>query len=200
MQPKKLAVKLLLRQNICSIDTDLFRLDCRGHIIIDSVQHYAQSVHRDPRDFIGEGIAECVVFPRRGRHLILYNDWILSSARKRWSIAHEIGHICCCHTEDGPEQETQANDFAAELLMPQIVLREAISAGLISNAQDAASLFRVSLQAAQNQLRSANSLHHFGDLDHQLLQKYLPLIKSEISEPIVTIPYQSFYSRSMSIL
>lgn len=200
MQPKKLAVKLLLRQNICSIDTDLFRLDCRGHIIIDSVQHYAQSVHRDPRDFIGEGIAECVVFPRRGRHLILYNDWILSSARKRWSIAHEIGHICCCHTEDGPEQETQANDFAAELLMPQIVLREAISAGLISNAQDAASLFRVSLQAAQNQLRCVASHCNFGDLDHQLLQKYLPLIKSEISEPIVTIPYQSFYSRSMSIL
>lgn len=200
MQPKKLAVKLLLRQNICSIDTDIFRLDCRGHIIVDSIQHYAQFVHRDPHDFVGECISECVVFPRRGRHLILYNDWILSSARKRWSIAHEIGHICCCHTEDGPEQEMQANDFAAELLMPQIVLHEAISAGLVCNVQDVASLFRVSLQAAQNQLRSANSPHHFGDLDYQLLQKYLPLIKSEISEPIVTIPYQSFYSRSMSIL
>lgn len=200
MQPKKLAVKLLLRQNICSIDTDLFRLDCRGHIIIDSVQHYAQSVHRDPRDFIGEGMAECVVFPRRGRHLILYNDWILSSARKRWSIAHEIGHICCCHTEDGPEQETQANDFAAELLIPQIVLCEAISASLVCTEQDVASLFKVSLQAAQNQLRRVSSHRHFGDLDYQLLQKYLPLIKSEISEPIVTIPYQSFYSRPMSIL
>lgn len=200
MQPKKLAVKLLLRQNICSIDTDLFRLDCRGHIIIDSVQHYAQSVHRDPRDFIGEGMAECVVFPRRGRHLILYNDWILSSARKRWSIAHEIGHICCCHTEDGPEQETQANEFAAELLIPQIVLCEAISAGLVCNVQDVASLFKVSLQAAQNQLRRIASHRYFEDLDYQLLQKYLPLIKPEISEPIVTIPYQSFYSRSMSIL
>lgn len=200
MQPKKLAVKLLLRQNICSIDTDIFRLDCRGHIIVDSIQHYAQFVHRDPHDFVGECISECVVFPRRGRHLILYNDWILSSARKRWSIAHEIGHICCCHTEDGPEQEMQANDFAAELLMPQIVLHEAISAGLVCNVQDVASLFRVSLQAAQNQLRSANSPHHFGDLDYQLLQKYLPLINSEMSEPIVTIPYQSFYSRSMSIL
>lgn len=200
MQPKKLAVKLLLRQNICSIDTDLFRLDCRGHIIIDSVQHYAQSVHRDPRDFIGEGMAECVVFPRRGRHLILYNDWILSSARKRWSIAHEIGHICCCHTEDGPEQETQANDFAAELLMPQIVLREAISAGLISNAQDAASLFRVSRQAAQNQLRSVTSSHSFGDLDQQLLQKYIPLIKRKTTDPVVTIPYQRFCQGTMMIL
>ena len=200
MQPKKLAVKLLLRQNICSIDTDLFRLDCRGHIIIDSVQHYAQSVHRDPRDFIGEGIAECVVFPRRGRHLILYNDWILSSARKRWSIAHEIGHICCCHTEDGPEQEMQANDFAAELLMPQIVLHEAISAGLICNAQDAASLFRVSLQAAQNQLRSVTSSHSFGDLDQQLLQKYIPLIERKTTDPVVTIPYQRFCQGTMMIL
>ena len=200
MQPKKLAVKVLLRQNICSIDTDLFRLDCRSHIIIDSVQHYAQSVHRDPRDFIGERMAECVVFPRRGRHLILYNDWILSSARKRWSIAHEIGHICCCHTEDGPEQETQANDFAAELLMPQIVLREAISAGLVCNVQDVASLFRVSLQAAQNQLRSANSPHHFGDLDYQLLQKYLPLIRGKICDPLITIPYRNFCQGSIIIL
>lgn len=200
MQPKKLAVKLLFRQNICSIDTDLFRLDCRGHIIVDSIQHYAQSVHRDPRDFIGECMSECVVFPRRGRYLILYNDWILSSARKRWSIAHEIGHICCCHTDDGPEQEAQANEFAAELLMPQIVLREAISAGLVCTVQDVASLFKVSLQAAQSQLRRVASHCNFGDLDYQLLQKYLPLIKSEISEPIVTIPYQSFYNRSMSIL
>lgn len=200
MQPKKLAVKLLLRQNICSIDTDLFRLDCRGHIIIDSVQHYAQSVHRDPRDFIGEGMAECVVFPRRGRHLILYNDWILSSARKRWSIAHEIGHICCCHTEDGPEQETQANEFAAELLMPQIVLREAISAGLVCNVQDVASLFRVSLQAAQNQLRSVTSSHSFGDLDQQLLQKYIPLIERKTTDPVVTIPYQRFCQGTMMIL
>lgn len=200
MQPKKLAVKLLLRQNICSIDTDLFRLDCRGHIIIDSVQHYAQSVHRDPRDFIGEGMAECVVFPRRGRHLILYNDWILSSARKRWSIAHEIGHICCCHTEDGPEQEMQANDFAAELLMPQIVLHEAICAGLICNAQDAASMFRVSLQAAQNQLRSVTSSHSFGDLDQQLLQKYIPLIERKTTDPVVTIPYQRFCQGTMMIL
>lgn len=200
MQPKKLAVKLLLRQNICSIDTDLFRIDCRGHIIIDSVQHYAQSVHRDPRDFLGECMSECVVFPWRGRHLILYNDWILSSARKRWSIAHEIGHICCCHTEDGPEQETQANDFAAELLMPQIVLHEAISAGLICNAQDAASLFRVSRQAAQNQLRRVTSSHSFGDLDQQLLQKYIPLIERKTTDPVVTIPYRRFCQGTMMIL
>ena len=64
MQPKKLAVKLLLRQNICSIDTDIFRFDFRGHIIVDSIQHYAQFVHRDPHDFVGECISECVVFPR----------------------------------------------------------------------------------------------------------------------------------------
>lgn len=200
MQPKKLAVKLLLRQNICSIDTDLFRLDCRGHIIVDSIQHYAQFVHRDPHDFVGECISECVVFPRRGRHLILYNDWILSSVRKRWSIAHEIGHICCSHTTDGPQQEAQANEFAAELLVPQVVLDEVIRTGLACTVQDVASLFKVSLQAAQNQLRRVSSHCKFGDLDHQLLQKYLPLINSEMSEPIVTIPYQSFYSRSMSIL
>lgn len=192
MQPKKMAVKLLLRQNICSLDTDLFRLDCRGHIIVDSIQHYAQSVHRDPRDFIGECMSECVVFPRRGRHLILYNDWILSSVRKRWSIAHEIGHICCGHTTDGPQQEAQANEFAAELLIPEIVLCEAISAGLVYNAQDAASFFKVSLQAAQNQFRRAASHRNFGDLDYQLLQKYLPLIKAELSEPIITIPHRSF--------
>ena len=200
MQPKKLAVKLLLRQNICSIDTDIFRFDFRGHIIVDSIQHYAQFVHRDPHDFVGECISECVVFPRRGRHLILYNDWILSSARKRWSIAHEIGHICCGHTTDGPQQEAQANEFAAELLIPQVVLDEVIRAGLACTVQDVASLFKVSLQAAQNQLRRLSSHRHFGDLDYQLLQKYLPLIKSEISEPIVTIPYQSFYNRSMLIL
>lgn len=200
MQPKKLAVKLLLRQNICSIDTDLFRLDCRSHIIIDSVQHYAQSVHRDPRDFIGEGMAECVVFPWRGRHLILYNDWILSSARKRWSIAHEIGHICCGHATDGPLQEAQANIFASELLMPEVVLQEAFRMGLVCTAQDIASLFHVSLQAAQNQMILLECPKGFGELDIQLLQKYIPILKEKVVEPVISIPYRNFQRGTATIL
>ena len=200
MQPKKLAVKLLLRQQIRSIDTDLFRLDCRNHIVLDSIQHFSQCVNRDPHDFIGEGANDCVVIPRRGRYLILYNDWILSSARKRWSIAHEIGHICCGHTTDDPLQEAQANIFASELLIPEIVLQEAFRMGLVCTAQDIASLFHVSLQAAQNQMESLECSKTFGELDRQLLQKYIPVLKKRVVEPIISIPYRNFQRDTITIL
>ena len=86
-----LAVKLLLRQRITSLRTDPLHLDCSGQILVDSVQHYAECVGRSAEDFMAQNSRDCQAYAVYGRHLILYNREVLSSCRRRWSIAHELG-------------------------------------------------------------------------------------------------------------
>lgn len=53
------------------------------------------------------------------------------NGRRRFSIAHELGHyllhrdLIAAGTTPGPEHEREANEFAAELLMPEEVIRRA---------------------------------------------------------------------------
>ena len=129
----------------------------------------------------------------RKKHIILYNDYVLSTARKRWSIAHEIGHICCGHTSDGLKEEQQANAFAGELLIPSVVLRYLLDNKYISTVNDVADTFKVSLQAAQKRLDTL-SQHRYTRLDENLLELYIPIIQRTCTEPIITIPYKCFYT------
>jgi len=69
---------------------------------------------------------------------IIVRDSIRESGRKNFTVAHEIGHfpghdkadLICTSTELGnwsdsaKELEREANEFAAELLMPEVVVRQ----------------------------------------------------------------------------
>ena len=78
--------------------------------------------------------------------------------RRRFTIAHEIGHLLLGHTcndDDGDDShnETEANFFAAELLMPRKILKKdfAISPEIPTLAR----LYRVSDQSLSIQLMTA---------------------------------------------
>lgn len=59
-----------------------------------------------------------------GQYVIFYNDCISETAQ-RFTIAHEMGHIALRHfTKNQKNRETQANIFAAKLLMPDCILNE----------------------------------------------------------------------------
>lgn len=89
--------------------------------------------------------------------------------RQRFSIAHEIGHYLCGHENFDPgktfiepekkytdprfQQEKEADEFAAELLMPEIFLKNDILAKRLK-AEDLASRYNVSEQAMWIQLIS----------------------------------------------
>lgn len=64
MQPKKIGGKIVIEAKHLFHRHRYFPVRFPGAIIVDSIQHYAQFVHRDPHDFVGECISECVVFPR----------------------------------------------------------------------------------------------------------------------------------------
>ncbi len=70
-----------------------------------------------PKDAVG------ITLRLSGLNIILYDDRITSSGRRNWTLAHELGHILLCHNEQSKENEREADAFAAELLMPEAVIR-----------------------------------------------------------------------------
>jgi Zn-dependent peptidase ImmA (M78 family) len=74
--------------------------------------------------------------------------------RQRFTVAHEIGHLLLGHTSgsfildlnSGKPEEIEANQFAAELLMPLAMLENDIKNGM-KNAKNIAMLYNVSEEA-----------------------------------------------------
>ena len=102
-----------------------------------------------------------------GRHTIFLNKNDPVN-RKRFTIAHEIGHLQLNHLESGEkastifrnsatsqgidEKEIAANAFAAELLMPEDLVRYTYN--FVKSVGGVARAFRVSESASRNRLKN----------------------------------------------
>lgn len=70
--------------------------------------------------------------------------------RRRFTLAHELGHIVLRHSQEEPWEEREADYFAAQLLAPRPVFPLLNSAGLdTSSAEQLASLFCLSRKASE---------------------------------------------------
>jgi len=83
---------------------------------------------------------------REGRHyIILYNDAPhIPPGRKRFTLAHELGHYTLRHRRDGEKEEQEANCFARNLLAPRLF---AITRGI--SFADYPRVFGISAAAAR---------------------------------------------------
>jgi len=121
---------------------------------------------REP--FLSEGALQ----PMGDSHAIVVRG-ASSERRRRFTIAHEIGHFVLhpgrlaperggAVNEAWQEQEREADQFAAELLMPEDLVREAV----VEHGDDASRLadrFDVSRQAMQTRMRRLGlGGHHSG--------------------------------------
>jgi len=79
------------------------------------------------------------------KYIIYYNDDpAIPAARKRFTIAHELGHYVLKHKVDGDKEEREANCFARNLLAPRLL---AIDRGI--EFADYPCAFGVSITAAR---------------------------------------------------
>lgn len=87
-------------------------------------------------------------------YIVLYNADVKSAGRKRFTLAHELGHILLNHTDDGARQEAEADRFAAQLLLPRVFAWELLErSGFLITARELAGIFGVSTAMAKNRLR-----------------------------------------------
>lgn len=107
--------------------------------------------HIDIRQF---GSKSAVLMEMQGAHIIFYNQ-SEDLRRVRFSIMHELGHFLLGHqlnlSKDDilyGKQEVEANCFAAQVLMPEQLLRECVKRGKSITADFIMNTFNVSSEAA----------------------------------------------------
>lgn len=176
------ATKFLLDHTITGLSFDPRSLDLTSEgIVIDTVENYARLTRENVNCFVGRNIKGCYVLKARGYQIILYQSSLVDpDERKIYGITHELGHIYCEHKCDDDIQEIEANFFAAQVLMPEIVvyhIRDNYKNCHI-NAHDLVKLFNVSYEAASRRIKTFNKkvFCYASEIDYQLLQKYKPYI------------------------
>jgi IrrE N-terminal-like domain len=100
-----------------------------GHVRIEAIAaHLGVTIEVAP--LTG---ADAQLCRQGGRARIVLAERITDPASRRFSIAHELGHLLLRHPSgESGRAERQANAFAAELLMPRGLLRERCEAGPIT--------------------------------------------------------------------
>lgn len=121
-QIEEKALSLLLSQRVngefALSFLDLRKITTRGAALIDTFSSYEKKTGASlPTS------AEGITLRLPGMSLILYDDKIKNDGRRNWTIAHELGHVLLGHTELTKATEREADAFAAELLMPESVIR-----------------------------------------------------------------------------
>lgn len=177
------ATNLLLEQSFDSLYIDVRKFKFSGKkIIIDSVQHYANIVHRPVADFTCKEISGCCVLKKYGYNIILYDNSGCCEERKHWGIIHEVGHIYLNHTSDGDIEEIEANFFAAQVVTPESVLRYIVNYKGRLNSTEIYDNFNVSYESALKRVNTLNKNRSFygnNANDKALIDKFKPIIKKQ---------------------
>lgn len=141
------AWQCLLDYNIKSLPVDLLQIaDASGIKIVKN---------KDVHELAGNESGKCIYYVETKEWFLIYDDEC-SLGRRRFTIAHEFGHIFLEHelihgtlkrtfAHNKPQSETEADMFASRLLAPACVLW-----GLnIKNADEIAKICEISITAAK---------------------------------------------------
>lgn len=114
------------------------------------------------------GSKDALITEIAGRFILFYKKYE-DEHRNRWSYAHEIGHVYLEHElnvetiskERYNLQEEEANIFAAQVLMPDLLLWELVDRGAELSIENLSKWFDVSARAAEIRLKTLNGQYEF---------------------------------------
>ena len=181
---------------------DIPRMKFNKAIIFDTFQNYAKLTGVPPTVF--EQIKDGCTIIRGDTHIVLTHTQTVAplnkrnaahisaspkrtsdlTGRKNWTLAHEVGHIMLGHTSDGEQEERQANCFAAELLMPELIMLE-LERRLARplSVHEVRRLFGVSQTAAENRIAQIRRKTRFSIyLKQEFAEKYKQLINDYVKK------------------
>ena len=151
------AYETLIIQETLFFPLDIFNIKLNKDIIIISFDEMANRSNTN-YETIKELADGADAFKRDYGEMtfIIYDNRIKSNGRKRWSIAHEYGHIVLKHKKQCGQNEVEANFFAANLLLPQCVLKELVSKREDITKDYLQNKFSISEEAAEKYLSRIN--------------------------------------------
>lgn len=139
------------------------------------------------------GSKSAVLIEKDGKRIIFYNEKELKE-RQRFSMLHEYGHFKLNHNLDVKDKEeynayeVEANYFAAQLLMPEQLIRQLQLRGIIVTKEMIIELFGVSNEAAGKRLNTlckqsirSDEEREFDDI---IVNKFREWLNKQISSKI----------------
>ncbi|WP_312645350.1 ImmA/IrrE family metallo-endopeptidase [Hydrogenoanaerobacterium sp.] len=149
---KRYATQLLLKQKLETTLINAKDLDLDFPVYFDTIQNYCKTVDILPSQLMVNGnLPLGWSLRKQGYCVVLYNDKLYGD-RLNWTIAHEIGHIYLGHDESDPVQEIEAHFFAAQILSPEVAIRQIWRRNGDIAADDVNEFFKVSYTAAQKRV------------------------------------------------
>lgn len=148
------------------------------------------------------GSEDALIVEDKGRYIIFYNERAYES-RKKWSIAHEMGHFYLGHNLDSKniseelrsKQEIEANFFAAQLLMPDAVIWKLVDLyHLEINEKFLEMKFAVSAEASRKRLETLNKMFDYRNSREAVEEAETIVIK--FAEFINSLKPQNYYGYS----
>lgn len=127
---------------------------------------------------------------RQGKvhYLVCYEDEG-NPARRRFTLAHELGHIVLGHTDQGAYEEEEANHFAMHLLCPRPVLRQLEQQSAPLCAERIATVCFISVSCAMA-LERAKPCSVSPDLLRQVNDLLAPAVQAALEKQSFQYPYR----------
>lgn len=173
------AKELLLQQDITSTWIDIRSLRYQKRIYFDSFENYCLVTGMERRE-VASYLPDGCTLASGSSYIVLYHNGQRKKDRLNFTLAHEIGHIYLGHQADGDLEEIEANFFAAELLMPEPVLRYLMRQNNGLCVEDLHEWFYVTRMAAEKRLRTLKRKYDLpSPKDKELLRRFLPYLTPE---------------------
>lgn len=120
--------------------------------IIKHVPAHHNLIVRGTKEHLPTGVY-AMTYRESGMTLIGYNE-NASVNRQKFSVAHELGHLYMGHLHgqssidlnSSDNDEIEANQFAASLIMPPSLIKQSIKSG-VKDVEELAKLYEVSTEA-----------------------------------------------------
>ena len=178
------AYEILICQDVLTFPLDVFNIKLNKNMKIMSFDELAQinNISYEQIKELSQN-ADAFKFEQNGILLIVYDNKIQSLGTKRWSIAHEYGHVVLNHKCQSDQNEIEANFFAANLLLPQCILKELLTKRGDITKDYLKGKFSISEEAATKYLARINGrgFDYFkNEYDDIILEKSKKFLDNEI--------------------
>lgn len=183
---ERAATALLLEQPVTTLASDPKALGAARQILFDSYAGYCARAGITKYQLSGGARLPDGCTLRLGElYLVLTDDAGAGGVRRRrFTQAHELGHILLGHESDGPQQEREADRFASALLMPAPVIFELWRRTGRQNAEELSDWFFVTISAARTRMGmlSARGSCRWGAQEQELVRRYAPVIAEALAD------------------
>ena len=154
---KKSVSELIEDYNVTTLPIDVFELAKAMKIDVKFRSDIPENIHNDLNymSYSNQTPAAVIYNEKQNKLVTLIDDLSNSFNKQRFSLAHEIAHICLSHIEQSDKNEYEADYFAHELLIPTSLLCD-MEENLVSHSI-LSYIFAVSEETADIAIRYRNN-------------------------------------------